>query len=366
VTATAALLGAGVVAFAGLAMTTAPALSKPTVPFGIRVPPERTQAPAVTAARRLYTVRAATVAVSCTTAALLLPASTPWWALRILLLLELAASVGCQQLARRQVSAAKNAEQWFAGRRQAVVADTGWRADPPRFPVRWLCFALAVIAVTAAVGVLRYPALPARLPAGGGRLTLKSPASAFAVLIGQGYVTVLWTGLLLLAYRCRPDLDAADPAGSAARYRQFLSRIARAVLALVTSVNLSLLLAGLRTWQLLPLSGSAAALVLAPFAGGLLTVAIVLTRTGQGGFRLGPAAAPPRARETVDRDDDRHWKAGLLYVNRGDPAMLVAARFGAGWTANLANPAAWLLIATIVAAPAGLAAILLALNHTAG
>jgi uncharacterized membrane protein len=360
VTAAAVLLGAGVVAFAGLAMTTAPALSKPTIPFGVRVPPERTQAPAVMAARRLYAVRAAAVAISCTTAALLLPASTPWWALRLLLLLELAASVGCQQLARRQVSAAKNAEQWFAGRRQAVVADTGWRADPPRFPARWLCLALAVIAVTATVGALRYPSLPARLPAGSGRLTWRSPASAFAVLIGQGYVTALWTGLLLLAYRSRPDLDAADPAASAACYRQFLGQITRAVLVLVASVNLSLLLAGLRTWHLLPLPGGAAAVVLVPFAAGLTTVAFVLTRTGQSGFRLAPAAAPPGAPRTVDRDDDRQWKAGLLYVNRGDPALLVAARFGAGWTVNLANPAAWLLITTIIAAPAGLAAILTA------
>jgi uncharacterized membrane protein len=60
------------------------------------------------------------------------------------------------------------------------------------------------------------------------------------------------------------------------------------------------------------------------------------------------------------------WKAGLLYVNRGDPALVVAARFGAGWTVNLANPAAWLVLATLIAAPAGLAAILTALGHAPG
>jgi uncharacterized membrane protein len=366
VTTTAALLSAIVVAFAGIAMILAPAITKPTVPFGVRVPPERTRAPSITVARRAYTVRAAAVVACCTAAAFLLPASTPWWVPRLILLLELAAGLGCQQLARRRIIAVKHAEQWFAGRRQAVVADTGWRADPPRFPGCWLFLALTVIAVTTVAGVLRYPGLPARLPVSGERLAPKSPASAFAAVIGQGYVTALWTGLLLLAYRARPDLDAADPAASAARYRLFLGRAAKAVLALVACVDLSLLLSGLRTWRLLPLSGDAAVLVLAPFAAGLITVGIVLTRAGQGGFRLAPAAAQPAGPSPADRDDDRFWKAGLLYVNRGDPALVVAARFGAGWTANLASPAAWLIIAALIAAPAGLAAILTALGNAPG
>jgi len=36
---------------------------------------------------------------------------------------------------------------------------------------------------------------------------------------------------------------------------------------------------------------------------------------------------------------------------------MVASRVGVGWTLNLANPAAWLVIATVAAVPAGLAAI---------
>ena len=91
-----------------------------------------------------------------------------------------------------------------------------------------------------------------------------------------------------------------------------------------------------------------------PFAVGLLVLAAVSFRVGQGGSRLpgghgrhgdGPAAG-------TDRDDDRFWKAGLIYVNRDDPALLVGSRFGVGWTFNLANPTAWLVIAAIVAVPA--------------
>ena len=304
---TAAVLGAGVVALAGIAMTTAPALSKPTVPFGVRVPPGQTQAPSVTAARRLYMMRSAAVTIACTTAALTLPASTPWWALRLLVLLELAACVGCQQLARRRVSAAKHTEQWFAlpptsGRGRHRLANRPAALPPP--------LALPRPRSHRRHGHSRNTPLsgPARPAARKRRADRENSGQRIRRPHRPGYVTAMWTGLILLAYRSRPDLDAADPAGSAARYRQFLSQFAKAVLALVTSVNLSLLLAGLRTWQLLPLTGSAAALMLAPFAADPL-VAIVLTRTGQGGFRLTPATAPPSGPGIADRDDDRHWKA---------------------------------------------------------
>jgi hypothetical protein len=59
----------------------------------------------------------------------------------------------------------------------------------------------------------------------------------------------------------------------------------------------------------------------------------------------------------TDRDDDRFWKAGLLYVNHDDPAIVVGARFGVGWMLNFGNPVAWLLLAGFVAWWAGLAAL---------
>ena len=74
-----------------------------------------------------------------------------------------------------------------------------------------------------------------------------------------------------------------------------------------------------------------------------------------------PGGSPGQSPEAgTDRDDDRFWKAGLIYVNRDDPAIMVGNRFGVGWTFNFANRTAWLVLAGIVAAPAGLAAIMAA------
>ena len=351
------LSGEIMVTFFAAASCLAPAITRATVPFGVRVPPERANAPVIRQQRRAYYGRTAVIGACCIALVVLLRDHGSWWLSRIILLLELAADFGCYLIARNRIAAVKQAERWYAGHRQVVATDTSWRTDPPRFPVRWVIPALTVIAVTVLVGALRYPDLPARVIAGG-HLVPKSVVSVFAIVAAQLYVTVLWTGLMLIVYRSRPDIEAADAAGSTRRYRRFLAACTRAVLTLLALVDVTLLLVALRNWQVYQLSGIGSALPVLPFAVGLLILAAVAFRVGQGGSRLpggggggyGPAPG-------VDRDDDRFWKAGLIYVNRDDPAIMIGARFGVGWTFNLANPMAWLILAGIVAAPAGLAII---------
>jgi uncharacterized membrane protein len=125
--------------------------------------------------------------------------------------------------------------------------------------VRWLIPALAVIAATAAVGALRYPGLPAHIVTGSGQRVPKSVVSVL-VVAAQLYVTVLWSGLMLVVYRSRPDIEAADPAASTLRYRRFLAAITRALLTLIALVDASLLLVALRDWQVYRLSGIGGAL----------------------------------------------------------------------------------------------------------
>ncbi len=48
-----------------------------------------------------------------------------------------------------------------------------------------------------------------------------------------------------------------------------------------------------------------------------------------------------------NRDD--HWVAGIFYVNRENPRLLVPKRFAGGWTFNFAHPIAWVLLAGLLA-----------------
>ncbi len=247
----------------------------------------------------------------------------------------------------------KSAEGWFAGRRQTVVADTSWRTQPERFPDR---MAGAGGGGDRGHRNRRCRALPvsAGLSQPGGHRVVTSPVSAFAVVAGQVYATGLWTAMLVLVYRSRPDLDTADPAASLRRHRAALGVFARAGLILLAGVDLSLLLVALGLWQILRLSGAGNVLVLAPFALGLAAFFGAVVAAGAARTRTTPGAT------ATDRDDDRFWKAGIVYVNRDDPAVLVGARVAFGWTVNLGNPAAWLLMAGFLAVPAGLIAIRLA------
>jgi uncharacterized membrane protein len=350
----ATLAAASPVLVVGALMCLAPAASRPTVQFGVRVPRKRAGAAVIRRERRAYYWRTAAIGVCCAAAAVAVQGHGSWWLPRIILLPELAAGLGCFWAARRKIAAVKNADGWFAGLRQTVVADTSWRADPPRFPVRWLLPALAVMAATAAVGALRYPALPAHILTGSGHRVAKSAISVL-VLAGQLYFTVVCSGLMLIVNRSRPDIEAADPAASALRYRRFLAAFTRALLAMAALADTTLLLVALRDWQVYRFSGIGRALPALPIVAGVLLLWGVALRAGQGGSRLNGNVRGLALATGTDRDDDRFWKGGLLYVNRDDPALVVAARFGAGWTLNFGNPAAWLIIAAIVAVWAGLA-----------
>jgi uncharacterized membrane protein len=339
----------------GALMCSLPAVTRPTLQFGIRVPRERAGAPAVQRERRAYYWRTAAIGVCCAVVAVTVQGYGSW-SPRIILLPELAAGYCCFLVARHKIAAVKNADNWFAGLRQTVVADTSWRTDPPRFPVRWLIPALAVMAATVTVGALRYHGLPGHIVTGSGHRVPKSAVSVL-VVAGQLYFTTVYGGLMVIVHRSRPDIEAADPAVSALRYRRFLAAFTRAMLTMAALADTGLLLIALPDWQVYRLSGIGRALPVLPFAAGVLLLAAVAARTGQGGSRLNGNVRGLAPAAGTDRDDDRFWKAGLLYVNRTDPALVVGARFGVGWAPNFGNPAAWLLVAGTAAAWTGLAVL---------
>jgi uncharacterized membrane protein len=69
--------------------------------------------------------------------------------------------------------------------------------------------------------------------------------------------------------------------------------------------------------------------------------------------RLRPRHAPQGGDE---RSAERHWRAGVFYVNPEDPSLMVPKRYGLGYTLNFARPAAWLVMALLLAVPLGVAA----------
>lgn len=83
--------------------------------------------------------------------------------------------------------------------------------------------------------------------------------------------------------------------------------------------------------------------------GAALTAAVVifliaLVRAGQGGSLNAPDPGVP----VGDRTPDSCWKWGLFYINPADPSILVEKRFGIGYTLNLGNRWAWVMLALVL------------------
>ncbi|MEV5721935.1 DUF5808 domain-containing protein [Amycolatopsis mediterranei] len=327
-----------------------PSITGPTVPFGVRVPLDRGDDPAIAGQTRRYRWRmvvsgivltgAGVAGYGVTGAAVLLPLSV---------LLVLGAWYGCFFLAHHEIRAAKAAGGWYEGLCQGVSVDTGLRSDPPRFPWLWLTPALIITVATVVIGIIGYPSMPETLAvhyrATGvpSRLAAKSVGTAFSLVFVQVGMTALLAGAAAaIVFRSRADLDPAHSAASARWHRRYVSLGAKALLGLVAMIDLGMLGSSLLMWTG-TVTSWAPLVVVAPILAGVIVAIVVLARHNR--------EQEPSEEGTglVHRDDDKYWRSGLFYVNREDHALWVPRRFGLGWTLNFANPRAAMFLIGVVA-----------------
>lgn len=340
------------VALLAAAFWAAPAFARPTVPFGVRVPAARVAEPEIVRAHRRY---ARGVLVAGTLAFVLVAfasAGLRWEPAAAFAAPVLAAACcGLGYQAHRTVAAAKRSGDWYSGTRQAVATDTSLRTDPVHPQWIFLAPAAVLFAITAAIGAWRYGDLPATLPTPNGmtvdsvRRGATTVGRAFATVTAQLLIIVLVALLGIALPRARPELDAAQPAASAARYRDYLAGVLRLLFGTAGCVAASLLVASLEVWEIVPATTGATVVSYVPLAGAVVAWVAFAFRVGDAGHRL-PADEEDSGR--VQRDDDRYWHlAGMVYANRGDPALLVHRRSGVAWTLNLGHPISWALLAAL-------------------
>lgn len=326
-----------------------PSISSPTVPFGVRVPAQRADDPTVVRQTRVYRRRvlvsgivAAGVGVGIygvTGETLLLPLSV---------LVLVGAWYGCFFLAHHEVRAAKAAGGWYEGLRQGIAVDTELRTDPPRFPWLWLAPALIVTVATVVIGVLSYPSMPEVLAVHYGakgvpnRLAVKSVGTAFSLVFVQIGLTALLAGIAAAIVRSRADIDPAHPVGSARWHRQYMSLGAKALLGLVAMIDVGMLGSSLLMWTG-TVTAWAPLVVALPILAAVVVAVVVLARNNR------DRNEGEQDTGLTHRDDDKHWRGGLFYINRDDHALVVPRRFGLGWTLNFGNPRAAMLLAGVVA-----------------
>ncbi len=321
----------------------------PTLPFGVRVPADRLSEPVIAGTKRSYRIAIVPVAALAVVASILLGNDAT--AAGLIPVGFIALMFLDYYAAHRALQKAKEQQRWYEGKREASVASTTARLAPKRYPTGLLLAAIAVVAATAALGILRYPHLPHVLATHFGAngqpngWQTKTPFSAFSLVWLQVVLTTLFAVMAYFIPRTRQELSPGDPQASVQRHLRFQTAMANVILVLAGLMNITMLLASLTIWGVLP-SGVTPLVALLPVLVGVLYTLWVTLRLGQGGSRI----PVPAGEQTgyVSRDDDGYWLAGSLYVNRKDPAIFVQRRFGIGWTLNFGHPVSWLVLVGIV------------------
>lgn len=321
-----------------------PVLMAPTLPFGVRVPPNHISAPIIARVRNDY--RAGLLVI-----ALLMTAGI-WFSISttINVFISLIGSefvtialIGLNYYsARQRIVQIKTSENWYAGLRQVVMVDTTTHNHPIRLPLLWLVPPIVVLLVTILIAVLRYPALPAIIPIhfgldGQPNQWSSKLVGVVSTLLPAILVTALLLGLTYFLPRARQQIDPANPAEDALYQRSLRQALGKILIILSTLVNLIFLCTELIITNVLPADSSNRIFSLVIMLVVLLIVAvpvyIVYAVT-----KNRPAHLAGTASSTiVARDDDQYWRAGMFYYNPEDPALVVEKRIGIGWTLNFGN-----------------------------
>jgi uncharacterized membrane protein len=178
-----------------------------------------------------------------------------------------------------------------------------------------------------------------------GPITIKP----FAPLAFAGIAAaIMLTMAVALARRSRQVAVDGMAAAAEQRFRRF-NVLVRVFAAYGVAVSLSAATAA-SIPGFFAVIGRAWSFVMVPLILFNVGVGYWMYRVGQG-FQK---AVAPAARQEVhgDATPDEAWKAGgFLYFNPRDPAIWVEKRIGFGYTLNMGNSRAWLLIVGLMLAP---------------
>lgn len=209
----------------------------------------------------------------------------------------------------------------------ALYLETQWDRIPARFPVHW--------------------SIDGR-PNG---WSARSTGGVYGPLLIAFGICVMLEILSYAIMHWTRQIRAGGPeAKSEARFRNLQTAILTAVQYVIALAFGSVPFLALRANpNASPAIGPLLLVIFVPVA----VLFVILIRTGQGGANLARGGSESdildQNRPVGDGTPDRCWRAGMFYVNGNDPAILVEKRFGIGYTLNFGRPAAWVLMAVILA-----------------
>lgn len=315
--------------------------------FAVTVPESAQADPRLARMRRTYLAATLAITLLCSAGALFVPADQVI-ASSALVCAPMMLGFILMLVFRSRVQAIKRAAGWRArkGTSAAVLERAGFEA-PRSLPLAWSLVYAPIILATLALTLAVYPAMPQMVPmhmnAAGqidswvekGWQVMLSPAAI------QQFTALCLTASHWMMLRSKRPTSTETPVASALAYGMFARAQSVALLVTGCLVLVAIALMPLTFASMLTLHQAAAIVIVVCIL--VLTGQLILSAVfGQAGSRLlrrmGPAGE-------LDFDDDERWRAGVFYVDREDPAIVVPKRFGIGWSLNYGNPRSWAALA---------------------
>lgn len=334
----------------GAMLAVVPWLTRRREAFAVTVPESAQADPRIRRLKRAYL--AAELAVSAVAAAASVPlaAANPL-ALTVVVCLPVLAGFLLMLFFRSRVRAIKRSEGWEArGNVSSAFVDRADGTAPRPLSLSWELLHLPVMLATLALAVALYPSMPERVPihfnmAGeADSLVEKGWHVVLMPIAIQAFLAVCLAASHWMMLRSKRPSSPESPAASAIAYGMFAR--AQSVMLVATGLAINAAMA------LMPLTFAGVISSFAAFVAILAVSVVVLVLAigvslvyGQSGSRL---LRRMGASTQLEFDDDALWKAGVFYVNREDPSIVVPKRFGVGWAMNWGNQRSWAIMAGFV------------------
>ena len=342
-----------IIGFTGGLLAITPMLLKHSEVFAVTVPPSEYHSPELSGMRRRYAALTCAVTVlAIIAAALCLPVSenTFFVAYVISIFVVILVSFALYLFYHYRVRALKEQRGWVSqgGEVASAVIEPELIKAPPS--MWWNLLYVVIVAATLVIGIAFYPRMPALIPTKtdlAGHVTHYAAKSWGDVLFApvlQTFLGIIMTFVYWMIRRARRDIDPAHPL-TTAQHSALFTRT-QSIFLLAMGLALTASMSAMQFSMVGKLSINVAGLIViivsVVFVGALTWISI---KYGQSGARL---AHPAQDDAEISRDDDRYWKAGVLYFNPDDPGLFVPKRFGVGWTMNYARRSAWALIVGLI------------------
>ncbi len=260
-------------------------------------------------------------------------------------------SVGYYIVSHVRMKKVKAEHRWTEGKNEVRVVDLTFQDKVQLIPKVVFVMPMIVTIGLIIYTYMNYDKMPDLIP------THWGPSGEPDAFTGKNYFTVVLTMLILLVLQGMMLIMSEGLRFSGAKInpnqkkksaeQQLRFRKYSSWLSLFISVGITLMLGYFHLQTIHPEVTSSVLMMGIPLTfliGTLLVVIIFTWKVGQGGTRLKVEEdAENIDGNTISVDDDKYWKAGVIYINKDDPSILVEKRFGVGWSLNFAHPIGWLI-----------------------